>query len=279
MEPSFGYSKSACKRSGKLRGCVALITGADNGIGRAIAVAYAREGANIAFTYQKGYTDAAVTADMIRDSRTSMMALKMDQTKRHACEDVIRQVVETFGHIDILVNNTAYQQTYSALEELADDELERISNTNIADTVEFCRAALKHLPPGGSIINTTSIEAVKPGNSLAPYAAAKATLANFTATLAKEALGRGVKVTGVTPYLAKKPLIPSAFPTGHVPHFGANTLFDRTAQPAEVAPIFVLLAYRAASFFTGEIYDMTRDQFRKSLTLSRNIARRFQTKL
>lgn len=136
MEPSFGYSKSACKRSGKLRGCVALITGADNGIGRAIAVAYARE-----------------------------------------------------------------------------------------------------------------------------------------------ALGRGVKVNGVTPYLAKKPLIPSTFPTGHVPHFGANTLFDRTAQPAELAPIFVLLAYQAVSFFTGEIYDMTRDQFRKSLTLSKNIARRFQTKL
>jgi len=198
VEPSFDHIEDCHEGTGKLMGHVVLITGADSGIGRMIAVAYAREGANIAFTYLKEYTDAAVTADLIRGAGISMMALKMDKTGHQTCEDVIRQVVETFGHIDIFINNAAHPQTYRELEKLADDELERTLKTNIAATIEFCRAVLKHLPPGGSIINTTSIDVAKPSNILALCAATKAALANLTAALAKEAAGRGVKVK-ITP--------------------------------------------------------------------------------
>lgn len=194
MDSSFDYNNDLCKRAGKLQSYAVLITGADSGLGRAIAVAYAREGANIAFTYMKEYTDAAVTADLIRGTGASVLALQMDKTGHHACENVIRQVVETFGHIDIFINNAAHPQTYRELEELADDELEHTLKTNIAGTIEFCCAVLKHLPPGGSIINTTSIDVVKPSNSLPPYAATNAALANLTAALAKDAIGRGVKV-------------------------------------------------------------------------------------
>ena len=234
LEPLFDHGEDSYTGSDKLAGRVALITGADNGIGRSIALSYAREGAHVAFTYRQEVTDAAETADLIREAGARVMAIKMDQSIRSACEDVIRQVLETFGHLDILINNPAHRQTCGELQELADDELERTLSTNIAGTIYFCRAALKHLPPGGSIINTTTVQALESSEHRTPYATSKAAIANFTVALAKEAIGKGVRVNGVAP--------------------GADTLFGRPALLTELAPVYVFLASQAASFITGEIY-------------------------
>lgn len=257
MEPLADHGESSYKGSGKLAGCVALITGADSGIGRAIALAYAREGADVAFTYLEEDADAEKTANLVRDAGRKVLAIKMDQTQRSACDDAVAQVLREFGHLDILINNAGFQQTYSKLEDVPDDELRRTVGTNIEGMIYLCRAALTHLPPGGSIINTTSIQAFKPSRNLAPYAATKAAIANFTLSLAEEAIEKGIRVNGVAPGPVWTPLIPSTFPADKAPEFGANTLLGRPAQPAELAPIYVFLASPAASYVTGEIYGVT----------------------
>ncbi len=257
MEPLADHGESSYKGSDKLAGAVALITGADSGIGRAVALAYAREGADVAFTYLAEDTDAEKTADLVRDAGRKVLAIKMDQSQRSACDEAVAQVLREFGHLDILINNAGFQQTYSKLEDVPDDELRRTVGTNIEGMIYLCRAALTHLPPGGCVINTTSIQAFKPSRNLAPYAATKAAIANFTLSLAEEAIAKGIRVNGVAPGPVWTPLIPSTFPADKVPEFGANTLLGRPAQPAELAPIYVFLASPAASYVTGEIYGVT----------------------
>lgn len=261
MQPEPDHGEKSYKGSGQLEDCVAPITGADSGIGRSVALAYAREGADIAFTYLEEDADAETTAKLIRDAGVKALAIKMDQTRREACDGVIDQVLREFSHLDILINNAGFQQTYSSLEELPDDELRLAISTNIEGMSYFCRAALRHLPPGGRIINTTSIQAFKPNKNLAPYAAIKAAIkaaiANFTLSLAEEAIEKGVRVNGVAPGPVWTPLIPSTFPADKVPEFGANTLLGHPAQPAELAPVYVFLASQAASYVTGEIYGVT----------------------
>ncbi|MEQ3635690.1 SDR family oxidoreductase [Alcanivorax sp.] len=257
MQPKPDHGEKSYTGSGQLRDCVALITGADSGIGRAVALAFAREGANIVFTYLEEDEDAEQTIKLVRDAGRKVLSIRMDQSKRKECDSVIAQTLQQFGHLDILVNNAAFQQTYSELGEVPDNELRRTLSTNIEGMIYFCRAALPHLPPGGSIINTTSIQAFKPSKNLAPYAATKAAIANFTLSLAEEAIANGVRVNGVAPGPVWTPLIPSTFPPDKVPKFGADTLLGRPAQPAELAPVYVFLASQAASYITGEIYGVT----------------------
>jgi len=257
MEPRADHGETSYRGSKKLEGAVALITGGDSGIGRAIALAYAREGANVAFTYLEEDEDARTTQELVRECGKDVLAIRMDQSNRTECEKAIDDCLARFGRIDILVNNAAFQKTYESLEEIPDDELDYTFRTNIEAFFYFSRYALQHIAPGGSIINTTSIQAYSPSSNLAPYAATKAAIANFTLSLAEEAIKKGVRVNGVAPGPVWTPLIPSTMPEEKVRKFGENTLFERPAQPAELAPLYVFLASDHASYVTGEIYGAT----------------------
>ena len=257
MEPRADHGETSYRGSKKLEGAVALITGGDSGIGRAIALAYAREGANVAFTYLEEDEDARTTEELVRECGKDVLAIRMDQSNRVECEKAIDDCIARFGRIDILVNNAAFQKTYESLEEIPDDELDYTFRTNIEAFFYFSRYALQHIAPGGSIINTTSIHAYSPSAHLAPYAATKAAIANFTLSLAEEAIKKGVRVNGVAPGPVWTPLIPSTMPEEKVRKFGENTLFERPAQPAELAPLYVFLASDDASYVTGEIYGAT----------------------
>lgn len=258
MNPEPDHGESSYRGSGRLEGLVALITGADSGIGRAVALAYAREGADVVFTYLAEDGDARETERLVREAGRRVLAIRMDQANNSAaCEQAVRRCVESMGGIDILVNNAAFQQTYGSWAEIPDEDIQYAFSTNIEAFFHFAREALKHLPAGGSIINTSSIQTYDPSPELAPYSATKAAVANFTLSLAKEAMAQGVRVNAVAPGPVWTPLIPSTFPAEAVAGFGDNTLLERPAQPAELAPVYVFLASPEASFVTGEIYGVT----------------------
>jgi NAD(P)-dependent dehydrogenase (short-subunit alcohol dehydrogenase family) len=257
MEPQADHGEDSYQGSNKLEGLVAVITGADSGIGRAIALAYAREGADIVFTYLDEDKDAEETKRLVRDAGRDVVAIKMNQSNREECDEVIAECLKHFGRLDIFVNNAAFQKTYDSLENIPDEDIDYTFRTNIESFFFFSRAAIKHIQPGGSIINTTSIQAFSPTAALAPYAATKAAIANFTISLAEEAIKKGIRVNGVAPGPVWTPLIPSTMPPEKVKSFGSNTLFERPAQPAELAPLYVFLASEDASYITGEIYGVT----------------------
>ena len=257
MNPQADNGEQSYHGNKKLNGAVAIITGGDSGIGRAIAVAYAREGAHVVFTYLEEEKDARETEQLVRQCGVEVMSIKMNQADRAACERVIDDCLERFGRLDILINNAAFQKTYSSIEDIPDEEIDYTFRTNIESFFFFSRYALKFMSIGGSIINTTSIQAFSPSANLAPYAATKAAIANFTLSLAEEAIKKGIRVNAVAPGPVWTPLIPSTMPEEKVKSFGSNTLFERPAQPAELAPIYVFLASEDASYISGEIYGVT----------------------
>lgn len=257
MSPRSDHGETDYQGHGRLQGLTALITGADSGIGRAVALAYAREGADIAFTYLSEDEDAKVTEQLVRDAGREVISFRMNQASRQACDEVIDATVRKFGNLDILVNNAAFQQTYDSIEKIPDEDIEYTFKTNIESFFYYCRGALRHMRPGGSIINTTSIQAFSPSPKLAPYAATKAAIGNFTLSFAQEAIEHGIRVNGVAPGPVWTPLIPSTMDKKKVENFGANTLLGRPAQPAELAPVYVFLASADASYITGEIYGVT----------------------
>jgi NAD(P)-dependent dehydrogenase (short-subunit alcohol dehydrogenase family) len=254
MEPKADHGEDRYVGHGRLKNLVALISGGDSGIGRAVVIAFAREGADVAFTYLEEEADARETERLVKEAGRRVLSFRSDQTDREACEKVVSETVEQLGQLDILVNNAAFQKSYESLEEIPDDELKKSFSTNIEAFFYLSRAALPHLPPGGSIINTTSIQAFDPSPALAPYAATKAAIANFTLSLSRLAAKSGVRVNGVAPGPVWTPLIPSTLPKESVEEFGASTLFKRPAQPAELAPVYVFLASDEASYISGEIY-------------------------
>lgn len=259
MAPSADHGETTYKGTGKLKGLVAIITGGDSGIGRAVALAYAREGADVVFTYYSDMEsqDAQETRRLVEEAGQKVLSYKIDQAQCEDCERVIEETFKHFGRLDILVNNAAFQQTYESITDIPNEDIDRFFKTNIEAFYFFSRAALRYLTPGGSIINTSSIQAYKPSPTLSPYAATKAAIANFTVSLAKEAIKKGVRVNAVAPGPVWTPLIPASMSSSHVQNFGANSLFERPAQPAELAPVYVFLASDDASFVSGEIYGVT----------------------
>ena len=257
LDPDADHGEQSYRGHGRLEGRVALITGGDSGIGRAVALAFAREGADVAISYLCEHDDAEETRRLVEDAGRRALLLGGDIADEAHCTSLVRRTFDELGRLDVLVNNAAFQMTRASIQEISTEEFDRTFRTNIYAMFWLCKAALPHMKPGASIINTSSIQSSQPNGQLLPYAATKAAIANFTMGLAQEAAERGVRVNAVAPGPVWTPLIPSTMPQEKVKQFGQDTLLKRAAQPKEIAPIFVLLASDEASYITGMIYGAT----------------------
>jgi NAD(P)-dependent dehydrogenase (short-subunit alcohol dehydrogenase family) len=261
MNPKADHGEESYQGYNRLKDRVALITGGDSGIGRAVALAFAREGADVAIAYLPDEeNDAAASAAWVQRAGRRALQLPGDIQQEQHCSQFIVRSFREFGKIDILVNNSAFQSTHDSIEEFTTEEFDRTYKTNVYATFWLCRAALPRMPEGASIINTASIQAFDPSPNLLAYASTKAAIVNFTKGLAKTAMKRGVRVNAVAPGPVWTPLIPSTMPEEKVKTFGKNTVFERAAQPVELAPLFVFLASNEARFVTGEVYGATGGQ-------------------
>ncbi len=236
----------------------ALITGGDSGIGRAVAILFAKEGADVAFTYlPEEKDDAQATAEAIEAQGRKAYPMEFDLSQPANGAKVVEQAVQKLGKLDIVVNNAAYQRTYEKLADVPGDEVAKAYAINVGATFAVIQASEKHLKPGASIINTTSIQAVDPSPNIFIYASTKAAIANLTKGLAKLLGEKGIRVNGVAPGPVWTPLIPGTMDEDKLKEFGAKTVFKRPAQPVEEAALYVFLASDEASFVTGEIYGAT----------------------
>jgi NAD(P)-dependent dehydrogenase (short-subunit alcohol dehydrogenase family) len=232
----------------------ALITGGDSGIGRAVAVLYAREGADVAIAYLSEDEDAEETAAAVEAEGGRSLLIRGDVTDPKFCKRAVDQTVKEFGRLDILVNNAAYQQHVDSIEELSDEQFDRTFKTNIYGYFRMAKAAVPHLGPGSSIVNTGSVTGIEGSKGLLDYSATKGAIHAFTKSLAQSLVERGIRVNCVAPGPVWTPLNPADVPAEEVPEFGATTAMRRPAQPEEIAPAFVFLAAPAcSSFITGEI--------------------------
>jgi len=257
MEPYPDCGEQSYTGSGRLAGKIALITGADSGIGRAVAIAFAREGADVAVAYLNEHEDAKETARWVEQAGRQCLLLPGDIAQKAQCQALVDQTVERFGRIDVLVNNAAFQMTHETFEEIPDDEWVMTFDVNITAIFRLCQAAIKHMGPGASIINTSSVNSDMPKATLLAYATTKGAIANFTGGLAQMLGPREIRVNCVAPGPIWTPLIVSTMPDEEVQNFGEQTPLGRPGQPVEVAPIYVLLASDEASYITGQRYGVT----------------------
>lgn len=242
------------RASGKLQGQVAIVTGGDSGIGRAVAILFAKEGADVCIAYLSEHEDAKTTERRIRELGRHSLSLAGDVADPKFCEQIVRKTRSAYGRIDILVNNAAEQKELKGIEDLTPDQVERTFRTNIFAYFYLTRAVLPHLKKGAAIINTTSVQAYDPSPSLMDYACTKAAILNFTRSLATELAEKEIRVNAVAPGPIWTPLIPASFSKEHVAEFGNTTLLKRPGQPAEVAPSFLFLAAAVdSSFVTGQV--------------------------
>lgn len=253
MRPKPDHGEASYRGLGRLKGKVALITGADSGIGRAVAIAFAREGADVAFAYYNEHADAKETLKWIEDARRKGRSLSADLTHAPECRRIVAATVDAFGRIDVLVNNAAFQCAETEFENLSEAQIERTFRSNILAYIYVTQAALAHMPDGGSIVNTGSVTGLDGHAMLIDYAATKAAIHNLTKSLAQTLAARAIRVNCVAPGPVWTLLIPSTFPEEKVDKFGGNTAWKRPAQPAEIAPSFVFLACSESRFYTGEI--------------------------
>jgi NAD(P)-dependent dehydrogenase (short-subunit alcohol dehydrogenase family) len=251
MTPVPDCGEDSYRGSGKLTGKAAVITGADSGIGRAVAIAYAREGADVLISYLDEDEDAKEVADLVTQAGRKAVLVPGDLSEAAHCRAVIDRAVAEFGKIDILVSNAAFQMTHQTLEEISDEEFEHTVELNINAYFYLVKAALPHMPAGSSIIGSSSVNSDMPSPTLAPYAATKAAIANFSASLAQLLGERGIRVNSVAPGPIWTPLIPSTMPVEKVAKFGDDTPLGRAGQPAELAPTYVMLASEDGSYISG----------------------------
>ncbi|ACG80040.1 oxidoreductase, short chain dehydrogenase/reductase family (plasmid) [Phenylobacterium zucineum HLK1] len=257
MEPKPDHGEHSYKGSGRLAGKAALITGGDSGIGRAVAIAFAREGADVAIGYLNEHDDAEETRRWVETAGRRCLLLPGDLADPAHCRALVEKTVSEFGRLDVLVNNAAEQATYQSLDEITEEAWARTFQVNIHAMFHLAKAALPHLKPGSAIINTTSVNADDPNPSLLPYATTKGAIQNFTAGLAQMLAEKGVRVNCVAPGPIWTPLIPATMPPEKVKQFGANTPMKRPGQPKEVAPVYVLLASDEASYVSGATVAVT----------------------
>ncbi|AVD82850.1 KR domain-containing protein [Pseudomonas sp. SWI6] len=257
MDPYPDCGEQSYTGHDRLSGKVALITGADSGIGRAVAIAYAREGADVALAYLDEHEDAKETARWVENAGRQCLLLPGDLSQKQTCRDIVEKTVKQFGRIDILVNNAAFQMSHETFEEIDDDEWVKTFDTNITAIFRICQAALPSMPEGSSIINTSSVNSDDPSPKLLPYATTKGAIANFTAGLAQLLAKRGIRVNSVAPGPIWTPLIPATMPDEAVRNFGSGYPMGRPGQPVEVAPIYVLLGSDEASYISGSRYAVT----------------------
>lgn len=252
------YGEESYEGFGRLKGRVALITGGDSGIGRAVALAYAREGADVAISFlPEEEKDAKETTRLVEQAGRRSLELPGDISQEPHCAQIVDRVFKEFGKLDVLINNAAFQLTHGDVEEWSIEEWDHTFKTNIYAIFYLCRAALPRMKPGGVIINTASIQSLQPKSHLLAYAATKGAILNFTKGLAELAMKQGVRVNAVAPGPVWTPLIPSSMDEEKVKNFGADTAFGRAAQPAEIAPAYVFLATNDARYMTGELVAVT----------------------
>ncbi|MDF3017573.1 MAG: short-chain dehydrogenase/reductase, partial [Thermomicrobiales bacterium] len=241
----------------RLQGKVALITGGDSGIGRAVALAFAREGADVLISYLNEDSDAEETARVVREAGRKAVVAPGDISEEAHCRSLVERAVAELGKLDILVNNAAYQMTREGIEQIPDGEWEHTFKTNIFAMYYLCKAAWPHLQPGSTVINTASIQAYQPSPTLLPYASTKGAIVTFSKALAQEGAEKGIRVNVVAPGPIWTPLIPATMPEEKAQQFGQDTPLGRPGQPAELAPLFVFLASDESSYITGEVVGVT----------------------
>jgi hypothetical protein len=251
MTPRPDCGETSYVGHGRLTNKLAVITGGDSGIGRAVAIAYAREGADVVISYLDEHDDARDTASFVEQSGRRAVLVPGDISRPEQCREVVRTAVARFGRIDVLVNNAAFQMNRDSLEDVPDAEWDRTIATNLSAMFHLVKAALPHMGAGSSIIGSSSVNSDMPSPALAPYAATKAAIANFTASLAQMLGERGIRANSVAPGPIWTPLIPSTMPAEKVQNFGADTPIGRPGQPVELAPVYVLLASEEGSYISG----------------------------
>ena len=257
MQPVPDHGEHSYKGSGRLEGKVALITGADSGIGKAVAIAFAREGADVVISYLSEDEDAQDTVKWVTEAGRKALAVPGDIKLEENCKSLVERAVDELGAVDILVNNAAFQRTYADIADITAEEWDETFRTNIYAPFFLAKAAIRHMKPGSVIINTTSIQSRQPSPNLLAYASTKGAISNFTAGLAEMLAGNGIRVNAVAPGPIWTPLIPSTMPTEKTAKFGENTLIGRAGQPAELAGAYVLLASDLGSYMTGAIVPVT----------------------
>ncbi len=253
MTPKPQVQGSNYRAAGKLEGKVALITGGDSGIGRSVAILYAKEGADVAIVYLSEDKDAEETKRLVEAEGKRCLTIKGDVGDEQFCQQAVQQTVQELGHLDILINNAAEQHPQESIEQITAEQLERTFRTNIFGMFFMAKAALPHLNEGSAIINTTSVTAYKGNPQLLDYSSTKGAIVAFTRSLSQSLVEKGIRVNGVAPGPIWTPLIPSTFPEDKVKSFGAQVPMQRAGQPEEVAPCYVFLASDDSSYMSGQI--------------------------
>ena len=257
LRPRADHGEESYRGSRKLEGLAAVVTGGDSGIGRAVALAFAREGADVLISYLEEDDDAAETARLVESAGRKAVRVRGDLADADHCRHVIGEAVAQLGRLDLLVNNAATQTVHDSFEDITDEEVERAFRTNVFPLFALCRAAAPLMPAGGAIINTASIQAYDPAPPLLHYASTKGAIVTFTKGLSKELIERGIRVNAVAPGPVWTPLIAATMPPEEVSTFGESNPTGRPAQPAELAPAYVFLASADSRFITGEVIGVT----------------------
>ncbi|HLJ70432.1 MAG TPA: SDR family oxidoreductase [Roseiarcus sp.] len=257
MNPQPDYGEDTYRGAGKLKDKKTLITGADSGIGRAVALAFAREGADVAVSYLNEEEDAAETKRLVEEAGRKCLLIPGDVSSPDHCRKLVEKALGAFGRIDVLVNNAAHQMSFKSIGDISDEEWDKTFATNISAMFYIAKAAVPHMKEGASIINTASVNADAPSPHLLAYATTKGAIQNFTGGLAQMLAEKGIRVNAVAPGPVWTPLIPSTMPKEKVAHFGEQVPMKRPAQPCEVAPAYVLLASDEASYISGATIAVT----------------------
>jgi len=257
ITPTADHGEQSYKGSGKLQGRKAIITGGDSGIGKAVAIAFAREGADVLISYLNEDEDAKDTAKWVKEAGRKAILMSGDIGQEAHCKEIIQKAVQEFGQIDILVNNAAYQMVHEDISEISSEEWDHTFKTNIYAMFYLTKAAVSHMPAGSAIVNTASINAFQPKPTLLAYATTKGAIVNFTAGLAQLLAKKGIRANSVCPGPVWTPLIPSTMPAEDIKEFGQSVPIERPAQPAELAALYVLLASQEASYISGAAVPVT----------------------